>query len=730
MSIFKVNNSLPRQNQINSLNDMILENEGNIAQGEFNKNELDQLYTDIGLNRKFLREQSLGHTTSNYTEWSHLKTEDGYSIWKLTPGSYAYNSVNQLYFNDLALDNRGEASSESAISFDSVFFYDGDSGGGYTDNTTEAGTEGGTQFSINNSTTDYLYIGDDATFTGFKVEWQTRGSNYTLVVEYYDGSSWTTMTANTNTLSDNTSNFESDGYMTWVAPGDWATTTVNSATRYWIRVSTSATPVTAAKAYYIIPYNSVISLLAMSSTQIQNEDWAWCSYTSAIYVTIRNTGNSSYEGNYFITSSSSVANLQNFFVHNHHYKLDFENSLYSSANISTFIDDVFMPFSHSGWTATNIHAAILEAQSGETNTASNTGSSGTGLFKQKSTYDLEFYKIVSANDRLTFVLDGTDKIDITLVEGNIDHDALTNYDSNDHIDHTTITLTAGDGLDGTGDISANRTFSLDLKANGGCVIESTELAVDLGAASITGTLVIGDGGSGQTTQQAAIDALSAVSGATNEYILTKDTGTGNAVWKANSGGGAPIDASFVTLSLNASLTNENVLTAGNGIDINTISGSTVTIDVDESELDSYLLPFSFSGYTADNVHDAIVEAGLALAALYPDTIVAAETITFDVEYDNGNSGASETIVWGNGNKQKSILTDDCTYTFTNPSGVGNFLLKMVQDNTGNRSPTFPYYVKWPGGITPSWSTGGDDIDVIAFYFDGTNYYAQGVTNFS
>ncbi len=68
MSIFKVNNSLPRQNQINSLNDMILENEGNIAQGEFNKNELDQLYTDIGLNRKFLREQSLGHTTSNYTE--------------------------------------------------------------------------------------------------------------------------------------------------------------------------------------------------------------------------------------------------------------------------------------------------------------------------------------------------------------------------------------------------------------------------------------------------------------------------------------------------------------------------------------------------------------------------------------------------------------------------------------------------------------------------------------
>ncbi|KKK54516.1 hypothetical protein LCGC14_3083930, partial [marine sediment metagenome] len=220
-------------------------------------------------------------------------------------------------------------------------------------------------------------------------------------------------------------------------------------------------------------------------------------------------------------------------------------------------------------------------------------------------------------------LDGTDKIDITLVEGNIDHDALTNthnlttdidhdtitnYDSNEHVDHTGVTLTAGDGLDGTGDISASRTFSLDLKANGGCVIESTELAVDLGAASITGTLAIGDGGSGQTTQQAAIDILTAVSGATNEYILTKDTGTGNAVWKINSGGGAPVGASYVVLALHAELTNENVLTAGNGIDINTISGSTVTIDVDETELDSYLLPFSFSGFVATNVHDAIVEA--------------------------------------------------------------------------------------------------------------------------
>ena len=43
----------------------------------------------------------------------------------------------------------------------------------------------------------------------------------------------------------------------------------------------------------------------------------------------------------------------------------------------------------------------------------------------------------------------------------IDHDALTNFVANEHIDHTAVTLTAGTGLSGGGDISANRTFNLD-----------------------------------------------------------------------------------------------------------------------------------------------------------------------------------------------------------------------------------------------------------------------------
>ena len=59
-------------------------------------------------------------------------------------------------------------------------------------------------------------------------------------------------------------------------------------------------------------------------------------------------------------------------------------------------------------------------------------------------------------------------------------------------------ITAGDGLQKSGS-----TISADLKANGGLVIESSELALKLDASSITGTLAVSDGGTGGTSASAA-----------------------------------------------------------------------------------------------------------------------------------------------------------------------------------------------------------------------------------
>ena len=68
--------------------------------------------------------------------------------------------------------------------------------------------------------------------------------------------------------------------------------------------------------------------------------------------------------------------------------------------------------------------------------------------------------------------------------------------------NTNTEYTAGDGLD-----LSSEEFSLDLKANGGLVIESTEVGVDLSASSITGTLAVSDGGTGATSASAARTAL-------------------------------------------------------------------------------------------------------------------------------------------------------------------------------------------------------------------------------
>ena len=68
-------------------------------------------------------------------------------------------------------------------------------------------------------------------------------------------------------------------------------------------------------------------------------------------------------------------------------------------------------------------------------------------------------------------------------------------------------ITTADGIQKSGN-----TISVDLKSNGGLVIESSEIAVKLDASSITGTLAIGDGGTGATSASAARTSLGLVIG--------------------------------------------------------------------------------------------------------------------------------------------------------------------------------------------------------------------------
>ena len=56
---------------------------------------------------------------------------------------------------------------------------------------------------------------------------------------------------------------------------------------------------------------------------------------------------------------------------------------------------------------------------------------------------------------------GDEDYQIRFDESKVDHDALANFVANEHVDHSSIVLTAGNGLSGGGDITASRSFDLD-----------------------------------------------------------------------------------------------------------------------------------------------------------------------------------------------------------------------------------------------------------------------------
>ena len=168
-------------------------------------------------------------------------------------------------------------------------------------------------------------------------------------------------------------------------------------------------------------------------------------------------------------------------------------------------------------------------EDGEVNTASNTGSLGVGIFKQKTSSDLEFFKIQSANNRLTAALFGTDYFLITLVESNIDHDALTNFVADEHIAHSSVTFTAGVGLTGGGTLAANRTFTFAPAEINAATWGDGLNASNIWTFDLSGTDITLTWGSGTATLLGTLIADGLTLGSTESLTIGSQTLTHNAI---------------------------------------------------------------------------------------------------------------------------------------------------------------------------------------------------------
>lgn len=74
---------------------------------------------------------------------------------------------------------------------------------------------------------------------------------------------------------------------------------------------------------------------------------------------------------------------------------------------------------------------------------------------------------------------------------------------------------------------------------------------------------------------------------------------------------------------------------------------------------------------------------------------------------------------------KVTLTGNTGFVITNLPTGGSLSLIIVQDGTGGRTATFgtdaSTSVKFAGG-SATLSTGGNSIDIVSIFNDGTNYY--------
>ena len=91
-----------------------------------------------------------------------------------------------------------------------------------------------------------------------------------------------------------------------------------------------------------------------------------------------------------------------------------------------------------------------------------------------------------------------------------------------------------------------------------------------------------------------------------------------------------------------------------------------------------------------------------------------------------SSSAATTVNCETGNMFSHTLTENTTFTFSNPpaSGTGySFTLKIVQDSTA-RTITWPSSVDWAAATAPTISTGSGEVDVFVFFTTdgGTTFY--------
>jgi len=333
------------------------------------------------------------------------------------------------------------------------------------------------------------------------------------------------------------------------------------------------------------------------------------------------------------------------------------------------------------------------------------------------------------------------------------------------------------GVTGTAPIASSGgtapDISLSLKANGGLVTETNALAVDLGASSITGTLGVADGGTGQTTY-------------TDGQLLIGNS-TGNTLTKATLSAGTGITITNGSGSISVAGTAASTSVAGVvQLTDSTSSTSTTTAATPNSVKSAYdlanaALPKAGGTLTGDLLLDnqsdlrfgeATGHGGNWVAFQAPSTV--ASNVTWTLPSADGTAsqvlstdgagtlswttpasgaGLDTAQTWTKGQRGEiTVLTDGATITpdfsdsnnysvtlggnrtLANPTNLvagQSGCIWITQDGTGSRTLAYGSYWDFTGGTAPTLTTTANARDCLVYAVQSaTQITAQLITNLS
>ena len=115
--------------------------------------------------------------------------------------------------------------------------------------------------------------------------------------------------------------------------------------------------------------------------------------------------------------------------------------------------------------------------------------------------------------------------------------------------------------------------------------------------------------------------------------------------------------------------------------------------------------------------------------------VRMNSVTYNLERKQAIQTLTDgaTITWNAAlgyNSEVTIGATGRTLSIINPVAGDYYTIKIKQDATGGRTiTTWPTNTKWPSGIAVTLSLAPNAEDIIVFYYNGTNYYANYNTDF-